>query len=135
MKSFVMKGNILYSKTAERIEAFPNSYLVCEEGICRGVFEQLPSRWKDLPLEDCGKKLIVPGLVDLHIHAPQYAFRGTGMDYELTDWLNLSAFPCEEKYADTAYAEKAYNIFAQQMKYSATTHELLSRIYVRLIRK
>ena len=125
MKSFVMKGNILYSKTAERIEAFPNSYLVCEEGICRGVFEQLPPRWKDLPLEDCGNKLIVPGLVDLHIHAPQYAFRGTGMDLELMDWLQQQAFPEEARYAEPEYAAQAYGIFAERLKKSATTRAVI----------
>lgn len=65
--------------------------------------------------------LIIPGMVDLHIHAPQYAFRGMGMDYELIEWLNTQTFPEEAKYADAEYAKKAYSIFADHMKNSATT--------------
>ena len=61
-----------------------------------------------------------PGLVDLHIHAPQFAFRGMGMDLELLDWLNTNTFPEEAKYADLEYAQKAYGIFAESMKKSAT---------------
>ena len=65
--------------------------------------------------------LIIPGMVDLHIHAPQYAFRGMGMDYELIEWLNTQTFPEEAKYADAEYAKKAYAIFVENMRKSATT--------------
>ncbi|MBR1686336.1 MAG: amidohydrolase family protein, partial [Clostridia bacterium] len=59
---------------------------------------------------DYGDCLIIPGMVDLHIHAPQYAFRGTGMDDELLDWLKLRTFPEETKYADLEYAARAYGM-------------------------
>ena len=55
-------------------------------------------------------------MVDLHIHAPQYAFRGMCMDLELMDWLNQYALPEEEKYEDLEYANKAYNIFVEAIK-------------------
>ena len=48
---------------------------------------------KDIPVEDVGDKLIIPGLTDLHVHAPQYSFRGLGMDMELLDWLETNTFP------------------------------------------
>lgn len=121
MNSFVLKGNILYSNEMKKTEECPNSYLVCVDGICQGVFQELPSEHQKLPFEDYGDSLIVPGLVDLHIHAPQYAYRGMGMDLELMDWLQQQAFPEEAKYVDMEYAKKAYSIFAEQMKKSATT--------------
>lgn len=64
-------------------------------------------------------------MVDLHIHAPQYSFRGMGMDCELLEWLNAYTFPEEAKYADTDYAERAYGIFAGSMKMSATTRAVI----------
>ncbi|MCD7895529.1 MAG: amidohydrolase family protein [Planctomycetaceae bacterium] len=106
--SFVLKGDICYSETPTRLACQPNSYLICENGVARGVFPELPEEYRGLPLRDCSGKLIVPGLVDLHMHAPQYAFRGLGMDLELLDWLNTQTFPEESRYADTAYAERAY---------------------------
>ena len=45
-------------------------------------------------------------MIDLHIHASQYAFRGMGMDYELIEWLNTQTFPEEAKYKDADYAKK-----------------------------
>jgi guanine deaminase len=35
---------------------------------------------------DYSGKLIVPGFVDAHCHAPQYVFSGTGMDLPLLKW-------------------------------------------------
>ena len=64
-------------------------------------------------------------MVDLHIHAPQYAFRGLGMDCELLDWLDRHAFPEETKYSDSDYAQKAYSIFATDLKKSATTRAVI----------
>lgn len=86
-----------------------------------GVFAQLPEQYKDLPVEDHSGKLILPGLVDLHVHASQYAYRGLGMDMELLQWLEANAFPEESKFADLEYAEKAYGIFTRQLLHSATT--------------
>ena len=121
MKNFVLKGNICYSKSLTELETRENAYVVCEDGISRGVFDELPQEYKDFPLLDYGDKLIIPGLSDLHIHASQYSYRGLGMDLELLDWLEKYAFPEESKYASAEYARKAYSIFASQMKKSATT--------------
>ena len=50
-------------------------------------------------------------MTDLHVHAPQFAFRGLGMDLELLEWLNTYTFPEESKYADLEYADRAYTSF------------------------
>ncbi len=121
MKNFVLRGNLCTSRTRNCFQWVPHGYLVCEEGRSAGMFAELPERFADYPLQDWGDCLILPGLVDLHIHAPQYAFRGTGMDLELLEWLNERAFPEEERYADLEYAREAYGIFAENMKASATT--------------
>ena len=95
MGSFVLHGNIIDSESPERLRVAADSYLVCEEGRCTGVFSALPERFSGLPLTDFGDRLILPGMTDLHLHAPQFAFRGLGMDLELLDWLNARTFPEE----------------------------------------
>ena len=121
MKNFAIKGNFCYSEDIENIRCVPNAYLVCEDGVCAGIFPELPERYADLPVTDFGDKLIVPGMIDLHLHAPQFAFRGLGMDMELMDWLKTYAFPEEAKYRELAYADRAYTQFAESMRRSATT--------------
>lgn len=121
MKDFVLKGNICYSQSSSQLVTKENAYAVCVGGVSRGVFDELPEEYKNLPLIDYSDKLVIPGLIDLHVHASQYSYRGLGMDLELLDWLDKYAFPEESKYASEEYAYKAYSIFAQQMKKSATT--------------
>lgn len=124
-RSFALKGHICHTPDAEHLVIRENAYAVCEEGICRGIFDEIPERFRDTEVIDCSGKLVLPGMTDLHIHAPQYAFRGTGMDYELLDWLEKAAFPEETRYADTVYAAEAYGIFADKMKKSATTRAVI----------
>ena len=121
MKSFIIKGDICWSKSMTELSTVENGYLVCVQGKSSGVFKELPAEFASLPLLDYTGKLVIPGMVDLHIHAPQYAFRGLGMDLELLDWLKKYTFPEEAKYADPEYAEKAYGIFVDRLKNSATT--------------
>lgn len=120
-KTFALKGNICYSETPERLVIMENSYVVCEDGICQGVFEELPEKYQKIDCADYGDKLIIPGLVDLHVHAPQYPFRGLGMDLELIEWLNTHTFKEEQKYADHEYAQRAYEIFVDDLMKGATT--------------
>ena len=71
-RSFVLKGHICHTPDADRLAIREDAWAVCEEGICRGVFDTLPERYAGLEVIDCSGKLIIPGLVDLHIHAPQF---------------------------------------------------------------
>lgn len=118
---FVLKGNICQTMNPRELDLHENAYVVCIDGISKGVFHTLPDEYGKLPLFDYGDALIFPGMVDLHIHAPQYAFRGMCMDLELMEWLNRYTFPEEEKYADLTYAQKAYSMFVEALKKGATT--------------
>ena len=123
--SFVIKGNICQTITPEALDIHENAFAVCVDGVSRGVFETLPEEYADLPLYDCGDALIFPGMVDLHVHAPQYAFRGMCMDLELMDWLNRYTFPEEEKYEDLEYAHVAYGMFVDAVRRGATTRSCI----------
>ena len=123
--SFVLKGNICYAKTKDQLSVTDQGYLVCCQGLSKGVYPVLPEEYRNLPVTDYQDMLIVPGMTDLHIHAPQYPFRGLGMDLELLEWLDTHTFPEESRYKDLDYAEKAYGIFAEDLKQSATTRAVV----------
>ena len=117
----ILKGNIIYTQTQKELTALENGYVVSEEGIVTGVYAHLPERYLNAAVTDCGSSMILPGLVDLHVHAPQFAVRGMGMDLELIPWLDKYAFPEEAKYADPEYAAAAYGAFCAALKSGATT--------------
>jgi len=124
---FLLKGDFIWNRSLSEFMSVRDGIAVCRDGKCLGVFgqEELPAEYRNKPLEDFTGKLIIPGFTDLHIHAPQYAFRGLGMDMELLKWLEVNAFPEERKFEDLSYAEKAYGLFTESLKRSGTTRAVI----------
>lgn len=123
--SYVLKGNICYADTKDHLTVMDQGYLVCCQGIIQGAYPVLPEEYKNLPVTDYQELLIIPGMTDLHIHAPQYPFRGLGMDLELLEWLDTHTFPEESRYQELDYARKAYAIFAEALKKSVTARAVV----------
>eukprot|EP00611_Tribonema_gayanum_P006843 TRINITY_DN16187_c0_g1_i1.p1 TRINITY_DN16187_c0_g1~~TRINITY_DN16187_c0_g1_i1.p1 ORF type:complete len:560 (-),score=154.09 TRINITY_DN16187_c0_g1_i1:594-2273(-) len=82
-------------------------------------------------LTDLRGKLILPGFVDGHAHAPQYAFTGTGMDLPLLQWLEKYTFPCESKFQDVAFARDVYTkAVTRHLRSGTTTCSYFATIHV-----
>ena len=64
---------------------------------------------------------LMPGLVDLHIHAPQWPQLGTGLDLPLERWLFDYTFPLEARYADAAFASTVWDDLVQSLLATGTT--------------
>lgn len=117
MNTFAIKGTFIDTPTPDALRV-REGYMLCENGLCAGFTEAAPAGVEVL---DYTGKLITPGLVDLHLHAPQYSYCGTAMDLELLDWLQQYTYPEEAHYADPAYAKLGYQYFVRDLKNSATT--------------
>ena len=121
MENYIVKGDFCYSESKSKLKSVKNGYLVIQKDKIAGLFENLPKKYKDLPIKDYSNSLIIPGLSDLHIHAPQYQYRGLWMDLELLEWLQAHTFPEEAKYKDINYADIAYSIFVSDLIKTPTT--------------
>lgn len=64
---------------------------------------------------------LLPGLVDLHIHAPQWPQLGKALDLPLEEWLQAYTFPLESRYADTAFAKTVYESLVEGLLANGTT--------------
>ncbi|KAI0884351.1 guanine deaminase [Annulohypoxylon maeteangense] len=53
-------------------------------------------------------QFIIPGFVDTHNHAPQWAQRGLGQSMHILDWLEKVTFPNEARFRDPEYARRVY---------------------------
>ena len=66
-------------------------------------------------------QFLLPGLVDLHIHAPQWPQLGRALDLPLEDWLQTYTFPLESRYTDTTYARIVYESLVDGLLANGTT--------------
>ena len=88
-----------------------------------GPQSHLPGAYGQFPADDHGDRLVMPGLIDAHIHFPQYRMLAApGKD--LLDWLHRYTFPEESRYGDHEYAAKAAEIFLDRLAQHGTTSAL-----------
>jgi guanine deaminase len=66
-------------------------------------------------------EFLLPGLVDLHVHAPQWPQAGKALDLPLERWLREHTFPLEARYADTAFARSVYDSLVATLLGNGTT--------------
>jgi guanine deaminase len=67
-------------------------------------------------------EFLCPGFIDLHVHAPQYAFAGTATDRPLLQWLGKYTFPTERRFReDLKYAHIVYNAVVSELLIHGTT--------------
>ena len=66
-------------------------------------------------------QLFIPGLVDLHVHAPQWPQLGKALHLPLQDWLQKHTFPLESRYHDIDFAERVYASLVRALLANGTT--------------
>lgn len=125
MNKIVLKGDIVFTPTKDKFETYENSYIVAEDGRVVGIYKKLNDKYKEYPIKDFTGKMIIPGFVDLHLHAPQYPNMGLGLDKELIPWLETYTFPEEAKYKDREYARMVYSKLIKNLWQVGTTRAVV----------
>lgn len=120
-----LKGNIIFTKDFGKYEIFKDSYILIEDGKVKGIFDKLPEEYNQVEVKDYGDKLIIPGLVDIHLHGPQFPNIGLGLDKELMPWLETYTFPEERKYSDLEYAKKVYRKLVLELWKNGTMRSVI----------
>ena len=67
------------------------------------------------------QEYLLPGLVDTHVHAPQWPQLGKALDRPLDEWLQKYTFPLEASYADADFAERVYRSLVHTLVANGTT--------------
>jgi guanine deaminase len=99
--------------------------LVVEEGrvLARGAYAELAPRFPGLAVERL-EGLIVPGLIDAHVHYPQLG-RIASHGAQLLDWLERHIFPAEKAFADAGHAAGVAEAFLDELLRHGTTSALV----------
>jgi len=104
------------------LEAFEDGGVLVDAGVVRatGDFGELSRRHPGAAVDDRSGALILPGLVDAHVHYPQVPAIGAfGM--RLLEWLERRALPEEARYADAGYAAERADAFLRLLAANGTT--------------
>ena len=65
--------------------------------------------------------VLIPGLIDTHIHAPQWPQLGTGFDLPLERWLFEYTFPLEARYEHLGFATSVWEDMVPALLRRGTT--------------
>jgi guanine deaminase len=109
------------------LEAFADGGLAFDDDgriLATGGFAQVREAHPHADVVDASDAVLLPGLVDLHVHYPQVAVIGA-MGMTLLDWLATRTLPEEARLADTAYAEEVARIFLRALARNGTTTALV----------
>lgn len=116
-----LKGTIVHAPRLGETEIVENGYLLIKDGAVEGVYSELPPGVRPEWEHDFTGNLIIPSFADIHLHAPQYAMLGMGMDLPLIEWLNAYTFKTEALFADPAFARTVYAALAEALIRMGTT--------------
>jgi cytosine/adenosine deaminase-related metal-dependent hydrolase len=79
---------------------------------------------------DCSHKIIMPGMIDTHIHLAQALLRGCADDLPLIQWLNERVWPLQSTY-DEELGSLSAELCVAEMLLSGTTTFLESGLHTR----
>ena len=134
LRGRVLKADFIHAPERGHVEFLPGALLaVGEDGRIAAVTAaddpahaaaeaaaRAAGRLEALP----AGRYVLPGLVDLHVHAPQYPQLGLALDVPLEVWLGQYTFPLEARYADLGFAREAYGTLVADLLAGGTTTAL-----------
>ena len=126
----IIKASFFHSPKYGEIEFQKHAVLlVSDNGIISKIIRKEDENYQQILSQHSQKsnfidfkdKVLLPGFIDLHIHAPQWPQAGLALDDELSHWLNSFTFPLESKYADINYAREVYTDLVKTLLTNGTT--------------
>lgn len=91
--------------------------------VARGAYSNMAPRFPGLAVERL-EGLIVPGMIDAHVHYPQLG-RIASHGEQLLDWLERHIFPAEKAFADPVHAAAVAEEFLDELLRHGTTSALV----------
>jgi guanine deaminase len=126
--STVYLGTLAHTKAnpfenSDALEIIENAAL-CVDGtgkiIDYGERADILTKVPEARVEDYGEAWLIPGLIDGHIHFPQY-YATAAYGGQLLDWLVKSILPAETAFADPVFAEETAKRFIKHLLACGTT--------------
>lgn len=131
----VIRGRFLdIQKTVAQANQIADQVRYLEDGVI--TTEQGKIRWfgtwndaqdhlpANVDIQHYPEQLIIPGMIDTHIHFPQTEMVGAYGE-QLLSWLNTYTFPTEIQFKDKTYASEIAKFFVNELLKNGTTTALV----------
>ena len=111
---------------ADALEVYGDGAVAFSEGRISqvGTFADLSARYSEADVVNRRDYILLPGLVDTHVHYPQVRIIGA-MGLRLLDWLSERTLPEEARLENAAYAREVAQAFARSLLRNGTTTALV----------
>jgi guanine deaminase len=109
------------------VEYIDDGLLIVEKGHVQEIGSAdalLPGLSGNVEIVDFSEYLIVPGLIDCHVHFPQIDIIASYGE-QLLDWLREYAFPAEQRFANAEHAAEVAEFFVDELLRNGTTTALV----------
>jgi 5-methylthioadenosine/S-adenosylhomocysteine deaminase len=118
----IIADGIVVTMDAERRVIDRGSVVVAGTRILAvGPADRIAREYQGREVIDAAGRVIMPGLINTHTHAPMVLYRGLGDDLALMDWLQKYIFPAEAKTVSPAFVRTGTELAALEMIRSGTT--------------
>jgi len=131
----VVRGRFLdIQKTVSQAQDIIDQVRYIEDGVL--IAKQGQIRWfgtwndaqdhlpANVDIQHYPEQLIIPGMIDTHIHFPQTEMVGAYGE-QLLSWLNTYTFPTEIQFKDKTYASEIAKFFVNELLKNGTTTALV----------
>ncbi len=129
--NLIVKGNGYTASGIDSIHYFENAlFCINEDGYIEKICFREDTNYSALLIyaresgtlhELTPGQFLLPGFIDLHVHAPQWPNLGKALDRPLDQWLQKDTFPLEARYSDTGFARKIYQHLVKTLLANGTT--------------
>ncbi|MGV3491551.1 MAG: guanine deaminase [Devosia sp.] len=124
LRGRAIRGDFVHAPERGAVEVLEDAVIFVSDD---GRIERIAPAAAGVPegtLELPAGHLVIPGFVDLHVHAPQYPQLGMALDEPLEVWLGKYTFPLEAQYVDLDFARARYTALVADLLAGGTTTAL-----------
>lgn len=125
-----IRGYLLDTPEFGKLRAVSNGALIIEDGRITeiGDYEFLKRKPRPVRWLHSARVAVLPGLIDLHAHLPQYAMVGRS-NRELLAWMREKVFPAEREFTGPRARREAALFFEEAARHGTTTAMVCAGIY------
>ncbi len=127
-----LRGCVIDAPEPGKLRAWRDGAVVIGDGriVEVGNFQFLGKKARPRPIhwQQSDRAIILPGLIDVHTHLPQYPVvaRGRG---QLLEWLHQHIYPRERSFTGPASEREAGWFFSELARHGTTTATVYTAIY------